>query len=142
MPWNVETKSLEEKCEADPLIIFVISELIIVRMTILHSVMCLGAPVIVCHTERKWLALHCQYARSPEGGVDPAVGVHYALGDLLNDAVDWIPDVSLRGHQGAGRQQNHKGGLDTQEMSWEITQRTEKNIMSVSELNQTANTLS
>ena len=42
----------------------------------------------------------------------PAVGVHHPLGDLLYDAVYWVPDVGLGGNQGAGREQNHEGGLD------------------------------
>lgn len=48
---------------------------------------------------------------SPESGVYPAVGVHDALGDLLHDAVYRVSDVGLGGHQGAGRQQDHEGGL-------------------------------
>ena len=50
IPWNVKAKSLEEKCEADPLIVFVKSDLIIVRVNILHSGVSLGAPILICDT--------------------------------------------------------------------------------------------
>jgi len=87
---------LEEKCEADPLIVFVKSDLIIVRVNIFHSGVSLGAPILICDTE---------------GGMYPAVGVHHALRDLLHDAVYRVSDVGFGGHQGAGRQQDHEGGL-------------------------------
>ena len=50
---------------------------------------------------------------SPEGGMYPAVGVHHALRDLLHDAVYRVSDVGFGRHQGAGRQQDHEGGLHT-----------------------------
>ena len=43
----------------------------------------------------------------------PAVGVHHPLGDLLHYAVYRVPDVGFSGHQGAGREQDHEGSLDT-----------------------------
>ena len=49
--------------------------------------------------------------RHAEGGVDPAVGVHHPLGDLLHDAVYRVPDVLLGRHQGARRDQDHEGRL-------------------------------
>lgn len=53
---------------------------------------------------------------SPEGGMYPAVGVHHALRDLLHDAVYRVSDVGFGRHQGAGRQQDHEGGLHTGEV--------------------------
>ena len=33
-----------------------------------------------------------------EGGVDPAVGVHDSLGDVVDDAVDGVADEGLGGN--------------------------------------------
>ena len=37
-----------------------------------------------------------------EGGVDPAVGVHDAGWDVVDDAVDGVPDEGLRGDEEVG----------------------------------------
>ena len=50
LPGNVKTKSLKEKCEADPLIVFVESDLIILWMNIFHSRVGLGASILICDT--------------------------------------------------------------------------------------------
>ena len=49
-----------------------------------------------------------------EGGVDPAVGVHHVVGDLLDDAVDRVADVLARGHQEGTYHKDDKGGLVVQ----------------------------
>ena len=46
-----------------------------------------------------------------EGGVDPAVGVHHVVGDLLDDAVDRVANVLARGHQEGAYHQDDEGGL-------------------------------
>ena len=43
----------------------------------------------------------------------PAVGVHHIAWDVINNAVDGVPNVLLGGHQQTGSHQDHEGGLET-----------------------------
>ena len=43
--------------------------------------------------------------------MDPAIGVHHILRDLLHDTVDGVSNVLLGGDQEAGRNQDNEGGL-------------------------------
>ena len=49
-----------------------------------------------------------------EGGVDPAVGVHDAGGDIVDNAVDGVPDEGLRGDEEVGGEDEEHGGLAVQ----------------------------
>ena len=49
-----------------------------------------------------------------ERGVDPAVGVHDAGGDVVDDAVDGVPDEGLRGDEEVGCEDEEHGGLAVQ----------------------------
>ena len=42
----------------------------------------------------------------------PAVGVHHIAWDVINNAVDGVPNVLLGGHQQTGSHQDHEGGLE------------------------------
>ena len=49
-----------------------------------------------------------------EGGVNPAIGVHDAGGDVVDDAVDGVPDEGLRGDEEVGGEDEEHGGLAVQ----------------------------
>ena len=49
-----------------------------------------------------------------ECGVDPAVGVHDAGGDVVDDAVDGVPDEGLRGDEEVGGEDEEHGRLAVQ----------------------------
>ena len=46
--------------------------------------------------------------------MDPAVGVHDAGGDVVDDAVDGVPDEGLRGDEEVGCEDEEHGGLAVQ----------------------------
>ena len=45
--------------------------------------------------------------------MDPAVGVHHVPWYIINDTVNGVPDVLPTGHQQAGSDQDHEGGLNS-----------------------------
>ena len=63
----------------------------------------------LCQQKEAWPRNHLGKELAPsipvwqgEGGVDPAVGVHDAGGDVVDDAVDGVPDEGLRGDEEVG----------------------------------------
>jgi len=85
--WNVEKDRLEEEGKADPLIVFMILDLILaldVRgNSRLHQV----------------LAHYAGSIRDRESGIDPAVGVHHMQRDFVDDTIDRVANILSRGHQ-------------------------------------------
>lgn len=88
VPWYVEEHGLEEQSEAHPLVVFVV----------LHFV----AAFNMAHDTRLYhvAAGHSNHSvRYCERTVNPAICVHDAERDFVNDAVDRIADVLARRHK-------------------------------------------
>jgi hypothetical protein len=86
IPGNVEEQGLEEKSEADPLIVLVISESLVRQISWRRDSW-------VRHVVSQDLSRHGWHG---ESRVDPAVGVHDIVGDLLHDAVDRVANVLMQ----------------------------------------------
>ena len=125
-PWYVEEDGLEEESEADPLVVLVVFliPLPVLLVTISPSdagsldprvglgLLLLGVGTDQTAAQHNGYILTTNLGLRPEGGVDPAVGVHRIPGNLLHDAVNGVPDVLPAGHQQARSHQDHEGGLD------------------------------
>ena len=97
---DVEKNRLEEEGEADPLVVLVILEFLP-----------FGQLPGGSHAGVSKVLQSAAVLGDGERGVDPAVGVHDLLRNLLDDAVDGVADVLFGGDEQRARDEDDEGGL-------------------------------
>ena len=126
VPWKVEKCRLEEKHEADPLVVLVVALVIFIPRRRCDPCMGIVYPLLADDS-----------VRDRVGGMDPTIGVlkvaysfkclnhliiqfnqsiahHDIVGYLFDNAVNWISNILPRGNEKRGHNQDEYGALVVQ----------------------------